>query len=111
MDWLWEATRLGLSLVAMIVSAAAWLYSRRAARIQEIDQSVEEVERRVAMLETAIQAFPSHGAWTDLHKDIAGIRGDIRTSSAEIQGLGAGLKRVERQIGLLMENELRGKQL
>lgn len=109
MEWLWEAAKIGLSALAMAVSAAAWIYSRRAARIKEIHDDVQDLSGRVTMLETAWQSLPSQQAWTTLHTDIAGLRGDLQASGYQIRGLGAGLKRVENQISLLMENELRGK--
>lgn len=109
MEWLWEAARLGLSGLALVVSAWAWLYSRRAQRIAATEHKVETIEQRLRSVEHTVEYLPTHASWTDLNVGIGALRGDLSTAGAQIRGLGAGLKRVEHQISLLMENELRGK--
>ena len=105
----WTALSFGLSALAMAGNVFCWIYVHIARRRAATEQQVRELEARMIAAEQAIRAAPTLVAWNEVSLSIAGIAGDVRTSAAEIRGLGAGLKRVESQIALLMENELRGK--
>jgi hypothetical protein len=97
-----------MSSLAMLASGGAWVYTLHARRQAVTERRVRDLDLRLASMEEAIKAVPTAQSWGQLREDLAGIRGDVHTSAAEIRGLGAGLKRVEAHLALLMENELRG---
>lgn len=105
----WTALSFGMSAVAMISNAALYLYVQVQKKHAATDKQVTDLASRVTVLETEVKALPSGQSWSEIRTDIAGIRGDLGSCATEIRGLGAGLKRVEGHVALLLENELRGK--
>lgn len=99
-----------VALTALVISVLSGIFAYMARRRAATEAEVRDLEQRVSIAETKIEMMPSTSSWTQMSSDISGIRGDVKTTSAQIEGLGAGLKRVERQIGLLMEHELKGSQ-
>lgn len=104
----WTAVSFAMSAASMLASAAAWVFVQMTRKHAATDAQVRALDNRLTAVETTIGVLPSGKAWADLRENIAGIRGDVKTSAEAVRGLGAGLKRVEHQIGLLMEHELRG---
>lgn len=97
-----------LSAISTAASAGAWIYVHLSRRHAATDEQLKALEARVGVAETRLEMLPTVHSWSDMREEIAKISGGVDRTATEIHGLGKGLDRVERQVGLLMENELRG---
>lgn len=97
-----------VSAAALFISLLSGIFAYMARRRAATEDQVREIKERVALAEVRIESLPSAESWSHMCSNIAGIRGDVKTASAEVHGLGEGLSRVERQMSLLMEHALKG---
>ncbi len=104
----WRLAVDAISLVALFVSLGAGAYAWRLKREQVTRASLDALDRRQEVIEIKFEALPSQVAWQRLSEQIGALSVDVRGLQVEIRGHGAGLKRVENQVGLLLENELKG---
>ena len=104
----WRLAVDAIALVALVVSLGAGIYAWRLKREQVTRASLEALDRRQLVLETQIAALPGTASWQRVADQISGLCVDVRGLQAEIRGHGVGLKRVENQVALLLENALKG---
>lgn len=102
----WSALSFALSALSFLVSAGVGVYVQAQKKHAATDTQVTELGHRVTIIETDLKNIPSGEQWSRTAVAIADIRGDVKTSAAEIHGLGAGLKRVENQVTMLVENAM-----
>ena len=102
----WRLAVDAIALVALMVSLGAGAYAWRLKRDQVTRASLDAIERRQEVIETRFEALPGQVAWQRLADQIGTLSVDVRGLQAEIHGHGAGLKRVENQVGLLLENAI-----
>lgn len=76
--------------------------------VANLERKLQEESSARQMLELKLHSMPTIAAFHALVERIGGIAGDVKAAATEINGVGAGLKRIENQVALLMENELRG---
>lgn len=97
-----------VSLVALLFSMVAGVYAWKVRREQVGRDSLEALKSRLAVMETKVEMLPGQESWRRMAEQIGALSVDIRGLQAEIHGHGVGLKRVENQVGLLLENEIKG---
>ena len=102
----WRLALDAIALVALVVSLGAGAYAWRLKREQVTRASLDAIERRQEVIETRFEALPGQVAWQRLAEQIGTLSVGMRGLQVEIHGYGAGLKRVENQVGLLLENAL-----
>ena len=105
----WRLVVDAASFVALVVSFAAGAYAWRLTREQVTRASLDALDRRLIVVETQIAAMPGAESWQRVFDQIGVLCVDVRGLQAEMRGHGAGLKRVENQVTLLLENELKGE--
>ncbi|MDR1359477.1 MAG: DUF2730 domain-containing protein [Deltaproteobacteria bacterium] len=99
------------SLRKQFVSAEAHEEARRqhAGRMDGIEDEVGNLSRRVDLVERDAQSLPALAqGMNDLGICLERLRGEVMGLRAEMAGQKDAMKAIERQMALLMENELRG---
>lgn len=105
---IWRLAVDAMALAALVASMVAGIYAWRIKREQVTRESLDALNGRLAVAETRIEMLPGMTAWQRVADQLSALRADMRGLQAEIHGHGAGLKRVESQVALLLENELKG---
>jgi hypothetical protein len=99
------------SLRKQFISAEEHAESRKQidARMDGIENKADALAHRVDMVEREVRALPAtEKGMNDLGIAMERVRGELVGLRAEVAGQRDSMKAIERQLSLLMENELRG---
>ena len=99
------------SMRKQFVSAETYDEARKqhGERMGVVENDVSVLVHRMDMVEREVRALPAiEKSMNDLGISVERVRGELAGLRAETTGVKDGMKGVERQLSLLMENELRG---
>lgn len=133
---MWEWVKDAGSLVSTLLSGAflfvAWLWKRSVPSRQEIEALREEMaevknkadsgddeleeslgakhgelERRLAHLESKMKVVPSKDDLHELTRELDSLGTAVTAVREKVEGVGAGMSRIENQVGMLYEHALK----
>lgn len=80
---------------------------KRGKRLGELEGEIIALEHRLEIVEREVKALPTVQGINTLTVELEKLRGEMQGFRAEMQGQRDFMKRTERQITLLIDNELR----
>lgn len=103
MSEVFEWARLIVTILSFIFSSGAIIYARIATAKKAAEERVEEIEKRVAKVEAAVEAMPDREAVHQLALSITETSGRLEVISTRMQGLEKLFDRAERIVNRLEE--------
>lgn len=102
--WLWWSLRKQF----VSVETHASCQDNRGKRLGEAEGSIAALEHRLVIMERDVKTLPTVHGINQLSVELEKLRGDLQGFRAEMKGSRDFMQRTERQISLLIENELKG---
>lgn len=104
--WGWALWSLRKQFVSVETHAAC--QDKRGKLIEEAEGGIAALEHRLEIMERDVKALPTVQGINDLNVALERLRGEMQGFRAEMKGQRDFMQRTERQISLLIENELKG---
>jgi hypothetical protein len=103
----WQAVA-GIAASSTLVAGALVAVVRHMLRSEFVPRAqYGDMEKRVASVEKRLGAIPSEHDVSDLTRRLARVETGVAVVQTTIEGVNTGLKRVERNVDLLIEHQLR----
>ncbi len=107
---LWQALA-GILTTSVVVGTAVATTVRHMLRAEFVTRGQHgELERRMGTMEKHIVGVPSEHDVSDLTRRLGTMETGVAVSQASIEGVNAGLKRVEHLVQMLVDHQLRKRE-
>lgn len=104
--WAWAWWSLRKQFVT--VESHGRCQQERGARFTAVEARMEALAHRLDLVERDVKGLPTVQGISNLNVELEKVRGELQGFRGEMAGQRDFMKRMERQLGLLVENELRG---
>lgn len=102
--WVWWSLRKQF----VSVDAHTACQDKRGKRLEEVEGGIAALVHRLEIVERDVKALPTVQGINTLSVELEKLRGEMQGFRAEMKGQRDFMQRTERQISLLIENELKG---